>query len=154
MTRKKRSPSPSHDHPELNLSSLVDVCFLLLIYFLITSQIIRKENDLSTALPSYHHFHQPIEQSPLILLIEDNGSISIRNEAGSLELVEPKFSSPELPTLSQRLLLHRDLSLTSGHKALVKVKVSGQAKQQRVTDVLNALAGAKITEIIFLESSS
>jgi hypothetical protein len=39
----------------------------------------------------------------------------------------------------------------SSSKALVQIKVDGDAVSQRVTDILNSLAGAKITEITFTD---
>ncbi len=153
MTHRKRSPLPTEDSPGLDISSLIDVCFLLLIYFLVTTQIVKKEQELSSTLPVPNPTGTPVENPPLNLLIEENGNISIRTEAKLIELVESDKNSRELPTLSKRLALHKSIAQASKQNAVVTIKVDGSAKQQRVTDVLNALAGAKISEITFLESS-
>ena len=49
--RRKYSPERAKD-PELDISSLVDVAFLLLIYFLVTSTLKKDETDLSIILPT------------------------------------------------------------------------------------------------------
>ena len=52
MARHRRAEPLDEDEPELNISSLIDICFLLLIYFLVTTTIKAKEQDVDMALPS------------------------------------------------------------------------------------------------------
>jgi len=141
--------SPEEDEPGLNISSLIDVCFLLLIYFLVTTQIVRKEQELSTTLPSVKSTTTPPVLAPLSLLLEANGNVSIEDETGLVELIESNPDKRDLPYLTQRLELHRSIADTSSQTALVQIRVDGGTVQQRVIDVLNALAGARITEITF-----
>lgn len=152
MARRKRIHAPEKDEPALDISSLIDVCFLLLIYFLVTTQIVRKEQELSTTIPSFCLTGTPPEISPLRILLEANGSVSIKNETGLIELVETNPDLRKLPHLSERLKLHKSISDVSGHKTLVQLQVNGETAQQRVIDVLNALAGANITEITFTDA--
>ena len=143
--------APEEDEPGLDISSLIDVCFLLLIYFLVTTQIVKKEQELSTSLPSTSPSTTPPDIAPLLILLEGNGNISLKDEAGNIQLMESDSSVRELPNLGKRLDLHRSVADTSSQKALVQIRVAGDAVQQRVIDVLNALAGAKITEITFTD---
>ena len=46
MARHKKSIVQDEGNPELDISSLIDVCFLLLIYFIVTSTITPREQDL------------------------------------------------------------------------------------------------------------
>ena len=52
MAKRKRYRPDGDNDPELDISSLVDVAFLLLIYFLVTSTLRPDETDLSIVLPS------------------------------------------------------------------------------------------------------
>ena len=52
MARHRRVTNLEEDKPELSISPLIDICFLLLIYFLVTTTIKQKERDNSLALPS------------------------------------------------------------------------------------------------------
>ncbi|MBT4796925.1 biopolymer transporter ExbD [Akkermansiaceae bacterium] len=151
MARHKKIQAPEEDEPGLDISSLIDVCFLLLIYFLVTTQIIKKEQELSTALPSTTPSETPPDLAPMLILLEANGNISIKNETGVIELLESDSDARKLPNLSARLDLHKSAADMSSSKALVQIKVDGDAVSQRVTDVLNSLAGAKITEITFTD---
>ena len=151
MARHKKIQPPDEDEPGLDISSLIDVCFLLLIYFLVTTQIIKKEQQLSTALPAVAPSETPPDLAPMLILLEANGSISIKNESGVIELIESNVDVRKLDNLSQRLDLHKSAADVTGKKALVQIRVDGDAVQQRVTDVLNSLAGAGITEITFTD---
>ena len=52
MARHKKFQVEQEPEPELDISSLIDVCFLLLIYFLVTSTITPRETDLGMSLPA------------------------------------------------------------------------------------------------------
>ena len=52
MARHRKYEAEEESDPALDISSLIDVCFLLLIYFLVTSTITPRETDLGMALPS------------------------------------------------------------------------------------------------------
>ena len=45
MARHRRATALEEDKPELSISPLIDICFLLLIYFLVTTTIKQKERD-------------------------------------------------------------------------------------------------------------
>ncbi|MDB4561038.1 biopolymer transporter ExbD, partial [Akkermansiaceae bacterium] len=107
MARHKKIQAPEEDEPGLDISSLIDVCFLLLIYFLVTTQIIKKEQELSTALPSTTPSETPPDLAPMLILLEANGNISIKNETGVIELLESDSDARKLPNLSARLDLHK-----------------------------------------------
>lgn len=151
MARRKRASRPEEDEPGLNISSLIDVCFLLLIYFLVTSQIVRKEQELSTTLPANSRSDTPPELSPFLILLEANGHISSQDESGSVQLLDSDPNNRDLPTLTERLALYRDLANSQGQQPLVQIRVDGDAVQQRVIDILNVLGGLKITAITFTD---
>ena len=53
MARRVHSQTRGSDEdPELDISSLIDVSFLLLIYFIVTSTLQKRETDLGITLPS------------------------------------------------------------------------------------------------------
>ena len=134
----------------MDISSLIDVCFLLLIYFLVTTQIVKKEQELSTALPANNPSTAPPELEPLLILLDEQGHISIRSEGGT-ELLETDVDSRNVPKLSERLQIYRSGAESSGNEPLVQLRVDAKAVQQRVIDVLNALAKHQITKITFTD---
>ena len=52
MARHRRVTNLEEDKPELSISPLIDICFLLLIYFLVTTTIKQKESCLLYTSPS------------------------------------------------------------------------------------------------------
>src|SRR6056297_2647958 len=107
MARHKKMKKMELDEPGMDISSLIDVCFLLLIYFLVTTQIVRKEQELSTALPAVAPSDTPPSLSPLFIMLEANGNISIKEETGQIDIVENNPDSRDLPNLAKRLSIHK-----------------------------------------------
>lgn len=151
MARHKKMQPPEEDEPGLDISSLIDVCFLLLIYFLVTTQIVKKEQELNTALPANTPSEALPKLSPMLILLEESGNVSVQGESGVPELLESDPDARFLPNLSQRLELYKSIAEQSETEALVQLKVDGKAVQQRVIDVLNALAKAGISKITFTD---
>ncbi len=54
-----------------------------------------------------------------------------------------------MPLLSEDLRSYAQATRSTGKDPLVQIWVDGQAKQQRVIDILNALAGAEIQTVTF-----
>ncbi len=151
MARHKKSTREPEPDPDLDISSLIDVCFLLLIYFLVTSTITPRETDLAMALPSNN---QSIAEQPKIepMFIRVDAAGSIYSGVGaSQQPLDTDASSREVPLLDTQLQLYSEAASSSGSNPLVQVYVDPGATQQRVIDVLNSLAGAKITSVTFTD---
>lgn len=141
MARHKRQQAPEDTDPALDISSLIDVCFLLLIYFIVTSTIVPRESDLGLQLPGPGTPGDPPEIAPMLISIESSGSIYTGAER------QPMDSDPsqrELPLLTARLEMYKDALTAAGETPLVQIYADGEASQQRVIDVLNALAGKTV----------
>lgn len=140
--------------PDLDISSLIDVCFLLLIYFLVTSTITPRETDLGLQLPaaSPPSDEQP-KIEPMFIRVDASGAIFSGTGAGQqpldTDVADPVTRS--VPLLESQLDLYSAAASSAGSKPLVQVYVDPGALQQRVIDVLNALAGAKITSVTFTD---
>lgn len=151
MARHRSKEAPAQDEPALDISSLIDVCFLLLIYFLVATTIQKKEVDVPLALPS----SVPSDSSmpdidPLFIKVDTNGSI-YTGAGASQELLDTDTSSRALPLLTQQLTLYVAGASSGDKKPLVQMWVDPGANQQRVIDVLNALVGAGISSVTFTD---
>ena len=152
MARRKQGLVPEDDEPELDISSLIDVCFLLLIYFMVTATIQPRESDLGMTLPSQAPSDIPPEIAPMLIEILENGSIKVNKE----ELLDLVTSGKKrnLPLLEQRLQIYKDGATAANTDPLVQVAVRGEAPQQSVIDVLNALVGLQIDKVTFTDFSN
>ena len=150
MARHQRGEPLEDDEPELNISSLIDICFLLLIYFLVTTTIKKKERDLQMALPSALPSDAQPEIQPMFIKIDVNGTIYM-NPGPAQEILDTDASSRELPMLSQRLETYASAASATDSQPLVQLFVEGDAKNQRVVDVLNTLAMHNIAKVTFTD---
>jgi biopolymer transport protein ExbD len=66
--------SPSHEEPEINLTSLIDVVLLLLVFFMITTSFVR-ESKIGILLPEASG-SQPAEalEEPMVISVTGQGS--------------------------------------------------------------------------------
>ena len=144
MRRAKYVPVEDKD-PELDISSLIDVSFLLLIYFLVTSTLRKDETDLSIVLPTQMPTENPDPIDPVAIKVEQDGSVTYDGApvAGPSNGAKPD----KLPALRERLKEYKELAESTGSKPMVIVAADDNGKHQRFIDVVNALASVKINNI-------
>jgi biopolymer transport protein ExbD len=150
MARHKKYEAAEDANPALDISSLIDVCFLLLIYFLVTSTITPRETDLGMALPAANPSTEQPEIEPLFIKIESSGAI-FTGTGPSQMAMDSDSSVREMPLLKGQLDTYSSAARAANTKPLVQIYADGDATQQRVIDVLNALAGAQITSVTFTD---
>lgn len=136
MARKKKMPEDALETPVLDISSLIDVSFLLLIYFLVTSTLEPRESDLSMELPTDSGPSSNIKVDPLKIRLTQSGEISIADQV----MVDDSMMESELDR-------YKALTDATGNKPLVIVSADDEAKQQRFIDLMNALARVGITTV-------
>jgi biopolymer transport protein ExbD len=137
--------------PNLDVSSLIDVCFLLLIYFLITMTIVPRESDLSISLPGPGNIGPTVSVIEPIFICVDAGGAIFTGTGISERPMDNDPASRNVPLLASYLELYRAAAIGSGDTPLVQIWVDPGALQQRVIDVLNALAAAKIANVTFTD---
>jgi len=130
----------------LEISSLIDMVFLLLVYFISTCTLVKSEADLGLKLPGLVQqavkVDMPDEQ---VIEVQANGRVLLNGR----EFRSPPAQPNELPSLVDTLTLYKQASDAGGNKALITVMAEDKAKHQRVIDVMNACAGAGIENVTF-----
>lgn len=129
---------------DLQIAPLIDVVFLLLIYFMVSSSLKRSEADLSLTLPGQvaqaKELKMPDEQ---IIEVLANGSIVLN---------EKTYSDPakaDISALEYTLTRYREASQMANTTAMITIVAEDDSVHERVIDVLNACAGAGITSVTF-----
>jgi biopolymer transport protein ExbD len=128
----------SQDDPELDISSLIDVSFLLLIYFLLTSSLQKKETDLSLMLPSSVPTEQQDPIDPVSIRISPEGAVFYDDLM--VEDVSDPTEPNRLPELFTKLKEYKELASAAGDTPIVIVDAADTGKTQRLVDVINVLA--------------
>ncbi len=142
MSRRHYLELEPTDEPKLDVASLIDISFLLLIYFLITSTLQKRETDLGLKLPADTPSNTPFKIDPVTIKVDVEGQIFINKE-----LIEEANTSHWLPSLVGRLRDFKKLADTTDQKPVVIVAADDDARQQRFVDVMNALASVEITSV-------
>jgi biopolymer transport protein ExbD len=151
MARNKIIILENEGDTTFDISSLIDVCFLLLIYFIVTSTITPRESDLGLALPNPEPaipIQPPIP--PMVLRINDQGAV-IAGHSDAEQALDTDIDSRDLPLLLMQLDLYKTAAISSGDIPKVILEVDENVRQQRTIDVLNALAAAGISSVAFNE---
>lgn len=136
MSRKKKMPVDPEINPALDISSLIDVSFLLLIYFLVTSTLEPRESDLSMELPTDSGSASKLKIDPLKIKLTEAGEISIGEQ----------FMSSDAE-MDAELARYREMTDATNNDPLVIIAADDSAKQQRFIDLMNALAKVGITSV-------
>jgi biopolymer transport protein ExbD len=150
MARHKKYSHEDDNNPELDISSLIDVCFLLLIYFIVTSSVTIRESDLGMSLPAANPSNEQPKIEPMFIRVDVAGVIYTGVGAGQQQL-DQDASVRDVPLLDNQLDLYSAAARSAGSTPLVQVFVDPGTTQQRVIDVLNSLAGAGISSVTFTD---
>ncbi|MCC6355534.1 MAG: biopolymer transporter ExbD [Verrucomicrobiae bacterium] len=129
---------------EFQMAPMIDCVFLMMIYFLLTTELTRSEADLGIQLPGLVKQFQVVKM-PDEQIIEITG-------AGLVILNGRTFDPPAsraMPQLVGTLVRFRQASQMANTRALITVQCADEAPHQRVMDVLNACAAAGITGVTF-----
>ncbi len=121
-------------HPGIQLAPLVDVLMLLLIFFLLTWNAARNENELDVKVPKASEAR---EQSAPI------GDVVVNVKADGNVIVNRRtLSGAELNQLLRNLV-----QLDSNQAVVIRGDEAGQYKN--IVDVLNICSQAGITNVAF-----
>lgn len=140
---RKQTLFKQSDAPDLNMSSLIDVAFLLLIYFIVSTTLEKQEADLGLTLPgTSSESVAPVQIDPMRISIEANGTVRVNEE-----VLDTNPADREVPLLSERLQRFAASARLTSSKALILIDSDDDAVQQRFIDVLNACQKAGLTNI-------
>jgi biopolymer transport protein ExbD len=123
---------------------MIDVCFLLLFFYIITSKPIKPEGDLSMRLPGTVAQEEVVD-------IPDEQRIEIKAN-GQIVLNEQQIDGPKdekLPTLLTTLKRFKEACDANKSQALVTLAPDDDAIHQRIADVMNVCAQAGIPGVTF-----
>ena len=134
------------DDPELSIAPLIDVSFLLLIFFIVTTTIMRKERDLGMMIPVDGEGEIP--PMSIVVGVEDDGRILLNPGIGEL-LISSDLDQRELTVLENHVAMIR--SVAAERDVVVQLRVEEEARQQRVVDVLNCFAKMGVTTVALVD---
>ena len=140
----------------MNISSLIDCVFLLLIYFLVaTSLVSEKKLDISIPASNTESSSQKPPVDPGRITLRADGSIFWNSDmaVGDVYNPEAKAGTPEytaqrkLEKLVEQLKLLKDMATAVQAEPIVMLTGAAATPHQRIVDVMAALAEAEIHSV-------
>lgn len=128
---------------ELEIAPLIDVVFLLLIYFMVTASLIKKEADLSFMLPAKVDVPESLDL-PIEVLIEVS-------ELGDIVINGMVFAKDQnnMDDLIGQLLSLKEAADSSGSELIVNIMPADKAVHGRIIRVMDACAAANVKNMSF-----
>lgn len=126
------------------IAPMVDVVFVIMLFFMVMAGAVKVENELSTKLPGNAESSNNAEfTDETIINISDEGEVLLNDEPfDSLE-------SADLPQLRATLMRLKENADSAKQPVIVTIVSDAHAKYSRTIEVLNALAAAKISNVTF-----
>ena len=115
-----------------NMTPMIDVVFLLIIFFLVSSHLARQENRLPLDLPVASTF-DPVdpEKAPLTISVDQDARWLVSGNVVDLSNLRAIFS---------------DLKTRQGSAAAIRIRTDGAVEYQQVEPLLREAALAGITD--------
>ena len=85
MSRRKRHKVESEDKGEIDLTPMLDVVFIMLIFFIVTASFVR-EKSLGLNVPENNDVPPPPEDAPKNILIQVNSNDEIFIDARRVDI--------------------------------------------------------------------
>ena len=140
------------DEDTVDLTPMIDVTFLLLIYFMVTTMLKQPEAELSIQLPGKPQSSDITPMDMLKVRIGDEGEVYLNGSE-----IEDGFDllMPDLVANLKTQKAMRDQLINSGAKSKeeaelkVEIESSGIAEHQASISVLNACSSAGVNKVTF-----
>lgn len=133
---------------EMQMGPMIDMVFLLLVFFMVTAKPIKPESDVDIGLPGTVSQEESVD-------IPDEQRIAIE-ASGQIVLNDQPLDTPtsrDLPTLLGTLVRFKESADANKSEALITIDADDAATHQRIVDVLNACAKAGIVGVTFADSN-
>jgi len=127
------------------IAPMIDVIFILILFFMCSAGAVKTEKHLASSLPGTAATDAPVD-------IPDEQLIQITS-AGQVLLNDREFDaggkSHEMPQLLATLQRFRQAAEAGKTQAMVTITPQAYANYQRVIDVMNVCAAARIKNVSF-----
>jgi len=147
MKRSHRK-KPSEVNLGFQIAPMIDVVFVIMLFFMVMAGAVQIENAHNTKLPGTVETATATNMPDEIAIrIDDEGQVYLNDEPNDGP------TDRRLPELARNLFDLNASSKASQSQVLVTIYANEGAKYERVVDVLDALARAKISNVTFQATS-
>jgi biopolymer transport protein ExbD len=106
------------DAPALNLTSMIDVLFLLIIFFMVATKFDQLERNIDVAVPEVAQTgDEKSPPEPIVVTVQSNGSIEIGAEALTSDLLVARLAAARTPLYEPAVVIRGDAACPFQHIA-------------------------------------
>lgn len=133
------------------IAPMIDVVFVIMLFFMVMSGAVKVEMVLNTSLPGVAttSTEELVLPDEVIIMISEDGIVTMNDEEFDSDIPSTNPNYKKLPALTANLLRLKKDADDRGSKVLITLQTEEQAKYDRIIDVLNALAKARIENVTF-----
>ena len=143
----KRVPAEEAPNLGFQIAPMLDVVFVILLYFMVLAGTVKIEFEIKTTLPG------SVESSSSASADEPPEEVTIGiNEEGEVSLNEDPIGMPNDTRLNELYIQMRqlaDAASQASQKIIVTVAAEETVKYDRIMNVLDVLAKAKVSNVTF-----
>lgn len=143
----KRVPAEEAPNLGFQIAPMLDVVFVILLYFMVLAGTVKIEFEIKTTLPG------SVESSSSASADEPPEEVTIGiSEEGEVSLNEDPIGAPNDTHLNELYIQMRqlaDAASQASQKIIVTVAAEETVKYDRIMNVLDVLAKAKVSNVTF-----
>ncbi len=145
MKRKHRRRKHSSEvHLGFQIAPMIDVVFVIMLFFMVMAGAVQVENELNLKLPGTIAPDAPVEAiEETQIRVLDTGDVLLNDD------LMGDGGDEKLINLSATMIRLNESSKVAGSKVVVTIMADEFAPYQRVINVLNALSVAKVQNVTF-----
>ena len=129
---------------EMQMGPMIDMVFLLLVFFMVSAKPVKQESDINIGLPGTVAQEEALEiPDEQRIQIQPNGQVVLNDQPMDFP------ASAEMPALLSTLKRFKESADSNKTEALITIDADDAANHERIVQVLNACAQAKITGVTF-----
>jgi biopolymer transport protein ExbD len=130
----------------IDIAPLIDCVFLLLIYFMVTASLVKKEADIAFALPASVSQTEPVNL-PVEVIIEIDSAGTVQVEGLKYDVSDRMLN--ELVVHLQGL---QQIAASQSSIFTVNLLPGGDVLHERIIEVMDACAAAGVKNLTFSKS--
>jgi len=144
MRKRHKKKESSEVNLGFQIAPMVDVVFVIMLFFMVMAGAVQVENTHNTKLPgTVASPTEVVMPDEIAIRIEDDGQVFLNDEP----LDTP--ASKNLPELARNLSDLQKVSMAGQNEVMVTIYANELARYERVVDVLDALTRAQIKNVTF-----
>lgn len=112
-------PEDPEAPPQINIVPMIDVIFVVLTFFILSSLFLTRAEGLPVNLPSAATSENQLQQHTLTLTITSNGDLQLGNEAATLESLTEQIQARQIGDRPLLMIIRADNEVAHGQVVAV-----------------------------------